>query len=195
MITRANFVRTGREKPGRPRRGFRSPRRTAPCARALRRNARGSKRSLRNVGRLVHGNSQDDASGRAGRSRPGGSPALPCLTGLAGRAAAGLLLALAVWRRSCRCGRRRRTRTLRGRRTSSSSWPDDLGYGDVGYLNSQSQIPTPNLDTLAGTGYGVSGRAFAGGGLHPDALRPVDRPLCVADTTDPGESWTVTTGP
>ena len=29
---------------------------------------------------------------------------------------------------------------------------DDLGYGDVGYLNSQSQIPTPNLDTLAGQG-------------------------------------------
>ena len=29
---------------------------------------------------------------------------------------------------------------------------DDLGYGDVGYLNSQSQIPTPNLDTLAGEG-------------------------------------------
>ncbi len=29
---------------------------------------------------------------------------------------------------------------------------DDLGYGDVGYLNSQSRIPTPNLDALAGQG-------------------------------------------
>ena len=29
---------------------------------------------------------------------------------------------------------------------------DDLGYGDVGYLNSQSQIPTPKLDALAGQG-------------------------------------------
>ena len=26
---------------------------------------------------------------------------------------------------------------------------DDLGYGDVGYLNSQSRIPTPTLDALA----------------------------------------------
>jgi arylsulfatase A len=29
---------------------------------------------------------------------------------------------------------------------------DDLGYGDVGCFNSQSKIPTPNLDRLAGEG-------------------------------------------
>lgn len=29
---------------------------------------------------------------------------------------------------------------------------DDLGYGDVAYLNSSSRIPTPNLDALAGQG-------------------------------------------
>ena len=29
---------------------------------------------------------------------------------------------------------------------------DDLGYGDVAHLNSQSQIPTPNLDALAQAG-------------------------------------------
>src|SRR5262245_48581273 len=29
---------------------------------------------------------------------------------------------------------------------------DDLGYGDVGCFNSESKIPTPNLDKLAGEG-------------------------------------------
>jgi len=29
---------------------------------------------------------------------------------------------------------------------------DDLGYGDIGYLNPQSRIPTPNIDRLAGQG-------------------------------------------
>ena len=29
---------------------------------------------------------------------------------------------------------------------------DDLGFGDVAYLNPQSRIPTPNLDSLAGQG-------------------------------------------
>ena len=29
---------------------------------------------------------------------------------------------------------------------------DDLGYGDVGYLNPQSKIPTPNIDRLASQG-------------------------------------------
>jgi arylsulfatase A len=29
---------------------------------------------------------------------------------------------------------------------------DDLGYGDVGYLNPQSKIPTPNIDRLAAQG-------------------------------------------
>ena len=29
---------------------------------------------------------------------------------------------------------------------------DDLGYGDVGSYNSQSKVPTPNIDRLAGQG-------------------------------------------
>ncbi len=29
---------------------------------------------------------------------------------------------------------------------------DDLGYGDIGYLNPDSKIPTPNIDRLAGQG-------------------------------------------
>ena len=86
------------------------------------------------------------------RGGPGGSPALPCLTGLAGRAAAGLLLALAVLPAIMPMRAPAQDKDAARVPNIVIVLTDDLGYGDVGYLNSQSQIPTPNLDTLAGQG-------------------------------------------
>ena len=56
--------------------------------------------------------------------------------------------------------------------------------------SSESAVPNPDAEPgcSGASRYDVSGRAYAVGGLHPNALRPVDRPLCVADTPERGES-------
>ena len=57
---------------------------------------------------------------------------------------------------------------------------DDMGYGDVECYNSESLIPTPNIDRLASEGTRFTQAHSVCAGLHTNSLWVDDRTLPVA---------------
>ena len=57
---------------------------------------------------------------------------------------------------------------------------DDMGYGDLSYLNADSQIPTPSIDRIGREGMYFSRRSLTVGAVHPDPVRHPHGPLLLA---------------